>query len=411
MTLPVLGICLSLFFFFFSFSIVQASVTSSFPNDPFFERQWYLRQVQAPDAWQVSTGSRDIIVAVVDTGIDIDHPDLKDNIWTNEKEISGDGKDNDDDGFVDDVHGWNFVTHTSDTRPVYKQFQNEDSWSHGTMVASLIAAKGGNGIGMAGMSWNARILPLVALNADGDGQTEDVVRAIRFAETHGADIINLSLVGYEYDAELEREIKHATDIGILVVAANGNNGEREGINIDEVPAYPVCLDSGINAVVGVGGTDTLDQKAPFSNYGHICTDLSAPAQQLFVARPNFAHTPGATSTVSGYREDVTGTSLAAPLVSGAAALIKSVRPEWRGAQIRDRLLDTLDLIDRDATGTERGRYGAGRLNVGRAISGLVQPKLLQAPCARNTSCYTKHSASQIKKQKPALHKKKPARRK
>ncbi|GEM_PF-1596720 len=347
--------------------------TPTIPDDPRWERQWYLRQIHAPEAWSVTTGTRNVIVAVIDGGVDITHPDLRDNMWVNEKEIPGDGIDNDGDGYVDDVHGWNFVTDSPDVRPVFKRVQAEEAWSHGTMIASLIGAKGNDATGMAGVAWNVRLLPLVVLDADGAGTTADIEKAIRYAVNHGASVINLSLVGYDYDEALDQLIRNAADAGVVIVAATGNDDtSKSGINLDDTPAYPVCNDGGRNAVLGVGGTDPLDQKAPYANYGRVCTDISAPAQSIMAARPTFPHGDATRAPVNvpKYAEDVTGTSLASPLVAGVAALIKSVRPAWTVAQIQERILQTADPIEKDTASGQKGTFGFGRLNAGRALAGL-----------------------------------------
>ncbi len=342
------------------------------PDDTFWEKQWYLRQIQAPQAWAVTTGSRQVIVAVIDGGVDINHADLQGNIWTNMGEIPDDGIDNDQDGFVDDVHGWNFVTQKGDVRPVFKVTQYEDAWSHGTLVASLIGSRGNDGLGIAGVTWHVRLMPVVVLNGDGEGSVRNVIQAVRYAVNHGAHIINLSLAGYDYDEELDQLIRNAANAGVVIVAATGNDDVgSDGLNTDDAPVYPACMDAGNNIVLGVSGTDTLDQKAPYANYGKLCTDISAPAQELFGARPSYPHDAGrATSTVMGYIDKMTGTSLAAPLVSGVAALIKSVRPGWTAAQIRERIRLTADSIEDNLSIAEKGGLGVGRLNAGRALAGL-----------------------------------------
>ena len=339
------------------------------PNDTFWQKQWYMRQIQAPEAWAVSTGTRDVIVAVIDGGVDISHQDLRGNIWTNPGEIAGDGIDNDQDGFVDDVHGWNFVTNSPDVRPVYAETQSEEAWSHGTLVASLIGANGNNGIGIAGMAWNVRIMPLVVLDADGTGASEDVVQAIRYATNHGAKVINLSLAGYDYDDRMEEIIQKAAAAGVVIVAATGNDDvAKAGMDLDEIPVYPACIKGDTDLVIGVGGTDTLDQKSPYANYGSRCTDIVAPAQELFAARPSYPHDRAPTSSVPGYLDGVTGTSLAAPLVSGVAALLRGVHPDWSPVQVRARLMQTADNIESGLADGQKGKMGAGRLNAGRALA-------------------------------------------
>lgn len=363
----------------FCLTVPQIAFAKVTPNDTFFGKEWHLRQIQIEDAWEVTTGSSDIIVAMIDGGVDIKHPDLAPNIWVNDKEIPGDGLDNDGDGYRDDIHGWNYITHTGDVSAVRSEDQSVEAWSHGTMTASLLGAIGNNARGIAGVAWNVRLMPLVVLDQDGNGGTEDIVLAMRYAVSHGAKIINLSLVGYDYDDQLATMIERAHDAGVLIVAATGNNdGSEEGIDLDFMPGYPACMDVGKrNLILGVSGTDTLDQKAPYANYGHDCTDISAPGQAMFAARPSYSHDPHSTSTAPGYIDDITGTSLSAPLVSGVAALIWSVEPTWTVDQVRDRLLATADSIDSVLPAKQRGKLGVGRLNAKRALEGL--PPAVKTP--------------------------------
>lgn len=340
------------------------------PNDPYWSRQWYLRQIHMPDAWQIATGSPRVVVAVLDGGVDITHPELRDNIWTNPREIASDGIDNDQNGLVDDLHGWNFVSKNSDVGPIMSRYpQAEESWSHGTFVASLIGARGNNGVGMSGVAWRVQIMPLTVLDSDGFGNMQTVIQALRYAIQQHVDIINLSLSGTEYNEDLEQILKEAYDAGIFVVAATGNNeGSKFGVNTDVTPVYPACMDAQNNVVFGVGGTDTLDQKAPYANFGRSCTDLVAPAQAFFGARPSYHRTTDQSTSTAYYLEGMTGTSLAAPLVSGAAALLKSVRPDLTPEQIGEALRYSADSIETSLPIEEQGRMGAGRLNVARALA-------------------------------------------
>lgn len=357
------------------------------PNDSLWSNQWYLRQIHAPEAWSVTTGSRDVIVAVIDGGTDIEHPDLRENIWRNEQEVAGDNIDNDGDGFVDDTNGWNYVTKTNDVRPLYKAKQADEAWSHGTIISSLIAARGNDEQGMAGVSWNARIMPLVVLDADGGGEVRNVIAAMRFAVNHGASIINLSLVGTEEDPDLQEMIQRAKDAGVLVIAATGNaDDDKKGQDLDMVPLFPVCGDGIANDVLGVSGTDTLDQRAPYANFGKHCTDVAAPAQQLFAARPTYGHVRRHGNAPAGYINSITGTSLATPIVAGVAALVKSVRPAWTPAQIIKHLRDTATPIEENLQANEKGKMGAGRVDAGRALSALAPPiSSAPSPTARSVT--------------------------
>ena len=334
------------------FAPLTHAATSTFPNDPLYDRQWYLRQINAPDAWSVTKGSQAVTVALIDSGIDFEHPDL---------------------AHIHVVDGWNFVSNTSDTRPMVGPFQDDDAMSHGTIMASLLAAQGNNGIGMAGVVWNVSIMPLVVLDMNGFGSVNNIAAAVRYATAHHADIISISVVGYEPSVELDRALKEASDTGILVVAAAGNtSGWSDGLDLDYTPMYPACSLAGSKTVLTVSGTDALDQKAPYANFGYTCVAMSAPGFEMIGAHPfhGAAHDASSTEYVTG----VIGTSAAVPLVSGAAALIKSLRPDWKAEQIRARLIATVDPIDPIQSEDVRYRLGKGRLNVGRAVQGLVASK-------------------------------------
>lgn len=319
------------------------------PNDPAYPDQWYLHQINAPEAWAVTTGSAKVTVAVIDAGVDFEHP-----------EFAG----------LHVVDGWNFVTNTSDTRPLVGKNPDDTAMSHGTIVTSLLAARGNDGIGMAGVAWNITVMPLVVLDMNGSGTEGNIAKAVEYAIAHHADIISISLVGYEQDDGLEQAIKDATDAGILVVAAAGNtDGWKNGEDLDARPWYPACSLAGSTSVLTVSATDALDQKAPYANYGQSCVGISAPGFEMLAAHPFHGAARDASST--HYVTGVVGTSAAVPLVSGAAALIKSLRPDWTASQIRARLMATADPIDPIQSADVRGKMGAGRLNVGRAIAGLA----------------------------------------
>ena len=206
------------------FSAAEARV----PNDTFYSKQWYLRQINAEAAWDKTTGSDQVIVAVIDTGVDIDHEDLRDNVWTNAGELPGNGIDDDKNGFADDVHGWNFLANSNDVKP-HEPGASEDGFIHGTLVASLIAARGGNDVGVAGVAWNVKIMPLTALDGMGFGSSDDVAEAVRYAVTNGAQIINLSLEGYTNSTDITAALAYARSKGVLTVAASGNARRSDGL--------------------------------------------------------------------------------------------------------------------------------------------------------------------------------------
>lgn len=337
------------------------------PDDTFYPRLWYLRQIGAEAAWEKTTGSDQVVVAVIDTGVAIDHEDLRDNIWTNAADIPSNGADDDGNGFVDDVHGWNFLTKTGDVRP-REDGSTDAGFVHGTLVASLIGARGNNGIGVTGVAWRVKIMPVVALDETGGGSSSDVAEAIRYAVENGAHIINLSLEGYTDSADLSDALSFATSRGVLTVAASGNAPEDpNGIDLDVLRVYPACLSRDPSyGVIAVGGTDTLDQKALYSNYGS-CVNVLAPSYDLFGARPvSLAAT--SSDARNGYEGGFNGTSLAAPLVAGVAALLKSVHPLWRADELKARLMSSAIPIEGMRLAAYQGKLGQGRIDAALALA-------------------------------------------
>lgn len=342
---------------------VLASIT---PNDFYYKNQWYLAKIRVDSAWEKISESPDMVIAVIDSGIDTNHPDLRDNIWRNEKEIIGNKKDDDKNGFIDDVNGWDFVTNSPDPSPKFSSGWTEAGVSHGTMVAGIIAARGNNNQGVAGVTWRAKIMPLRVLNDKGDGKISDVIRAIDYATNNYADIINLSFVNFTYSEAMQEAIKRAHDSGVMIVAAAGNEqAAGEGYNIDKTPIYPACYDGqlGENMVIGVVATDALDQKARFSSYGSHCVDIAAPGISFFntVTPGSDIHDPN--KYYDGYWS---GTSMAAPLVSATLALIAQANPELSRREIVNILFASTDNISR-LNPTYLGQLGNGRLNVNQAV--------------------------------------------
>jgi subtilisin family serine protease/sugar lactone lactonase YvrE len=298
------------------------------PNDPLFAQQWEMlntgqgggtpgADIRATQAWQLTTGSPDVVVAIIDTGVDATHPDLAPNIWTNPGEIPDNGIDDDGNGYVDDVHGWDFANHDNDP---------DDDVGHGTHVAGTIAAVGDNGIGVAGVAWHVRIMPLKFLSGDGTGTTADAIAAIDYAVAMGARIANNSWGGGDFSQAMLDAIQEAADQDVLFVAAAGN----AAADTDTTPFFPAGYDA--PNILSVAASDRNDQLASFSNYGATTVDLAAPGVEIL-------------STLRGgiYGID-SGTSMAAPHVSGAAALILSVGPHMDVGSLRQRILDQTDPV-------------------------------------------------------------------
>lgn len=350
--------------FFAPSAALAADAARLVPNDTFYNHQWYMDYIKAPEAWVKlqTTSTRDVVVAIVDAGADFSHPDLQGALWTNPDE-NANGKDDDNDGLVDDIHGWNYVTDSPDTRPVDNGvIIDNGAWEHGTAIASLVAGRGNNDIGMAGVAWKAKIMPLVILGSDGSGATDRLAKAIRYAVDHRADIINLSLEGDSEDPDVSQAIKEATAKGVLVVVAAGN-GDGEGNNLDLQPLYPSCHTGAAGqGMLVVSAIQEDGSRNPSSNYGS-CVSLAAPGADILAARPTY-EADGNRKDVSGYGV-WSGTSMAAPLVSGSAAMLKAQHPGWTGEQLAQRLLATVQPFVKSI---DQQSMGQGVLDVASALA-------------------------------------------
>ena len=296
-------------------------------------------------AWEkYGNGSHDTIVAMIDTGICIDHEDLADAIWVNTDEIPGNGIDDDGNGYVDDVNGWNFY---HDNNQVYTG--EEDS--HGTHGAGTIRANSGNGIGIAGIcpGNRVRIMPVKALGGeDGDGSTASLIRAIRYAEENGAVICNLSLTSTTNDKALYEAIKNSSML-FIVAAGNGDPVTGKGVNIDETPFYPAAYD--LDNIISVANITCDGSLHGSSNYGAASVDLAAPGTYIL------STTPGNTYSY------MSGTSMAAPMVTGAAAMVYSYFDGIGVADVKEILMSTVTPLESLTGKTVTG----GMLNVAAAL--------------------------------------------
>ncbi|HAO81103.1 MAG: peptidase S8 and S53, subtilisin, kexin, sedolisin [Parcubacteria group bacterium GW2011_GWA2_42_80] len=339
---------------------------SLIPNDTYYSEQTsYLNQIRSYEAWdKPMSDSLRPVIAVLDTGIDINHPDLSPNIWFNPWEVPGDRIDQDQNGFVDDQYGWDFINNVPGGTPKLEEGWIELAVQHGTIVAGVAGAVGNNAQGVAGVAWKARLMPVRVLDSKGVGDTVTVARGIDYAIRNRADIINLSFVGSLSDPVLEDAIKRAYNAGILVVAAAGNEA-AVGVDMNLVPQYPVCDDgpNGENFVIGVAAVDAADRLAGFSNYGSKCIDISAPGTDIYSTQYVNAAEPKLTKPYGGYWS---GTSVAAPLVSGSLALLKSAYPTYSASQLRDILIASGDQIDSLNQQIYRGKLGR-RLNLRQAF--------------------------------------------
>ncbi|MDZ4229709.1 MAG: S8 family serine peptidase, partial [Candidatus Veblenbacteria bacterium] len=337
------------------------------PNDTYYQEQRpYLEQVKAHEAWDkpTNTSASRPVIAILDTGVDIAHPDLAANIWFNPWEVPGDRIDQDQNGYVDDQYGWDFIANTTGGTPKLDAGWSELAVQHGTIVAGVAAAVGNNAQGVAGVAWRARLMPVRVLDSKGVGDTVTVARGIDYAVRNRADIINLSFVGPLSDPVLEDAIRRAYAAGILVVAAAGNEA-AVGVDMNRLPQYPVCDDgpNGENFVIGVAAVDAQDRLAEFSNYGSRCIDISAPGVRVFSTQFVAEGEPKLSKPYGGYWS---GTSVAAPVVSGALALLKAAYPTLSPSQLRDLLINSGDQIDAANQTVYRGQLGR-RLNLRAAF--------------------------------------------
>jgi subtilisin family serine protease len=337
------------------------------PDDPDYSKQWYLSRIEADSAWTKIRDTSDITVAIIDSGVDINNPDLKNNVWKNAKENPNNGIDDDKNGFIDDVNGWDFVNNIPDPRPKFEEAWTEAGISHGTMVAGIIGAEGNNEKGVTGVTWKTKLMPLRVLNDKGEGKINSVVRAIDYATANGANIINLSFVTFSYSQSLQDAIARAYHAGVIIVAAAGNDQNNgDGTNTSKTPIYPACMDgaNGENMVIGVAATDALDQKAAFSSYGFKCVDIAAPGISFFNTITYGGNPEHLDRNYDGYWS---GTSMATPVVSGVMALVAQVNPDLSQSDIVNLVLGSADNISL-LNPNYLGQLGHGRVNANRAVN-------------------------------------------
>ncbi len=329
------------------------------PNDPRYSEQWGWNNtgqtggtanadIDAPEAWNVFTGSPNTVVAVIDTGVDYTHPDLAANMWVNPGEISGNGIDDDGNGYVDDVHGYDFANNDGDPM---------DDHSHGTHVSGTIGAVGNNNLGVTGINWNVRIMAVKFLDASGNGTVANAIRGLNYAVENGATISNNSYGGSaaeDSDPLFQEAIQNAANFGHIFVAGAGNStSDNDGLGF-----YPASFDA--DNIISVAATDDNDSLASFSNYGATSVDLAAPGVDILSTLPNNQY--GLLS----------GTSMATPHVTGVVALVRGLHPDWTYQQVIDRVFNSVDYLP-----SLDGRVlTSGRLNAARAILDLDGPRIV-----------------------------------
>ncbi len=328
--------------------IVSAAVI---PDDTRFSELWGMHNtgqtggtadadIDAPEAWDISVGSRDVVVGVIDTGVDYNHPDLVDNIWTNPGEIPGDGIDNDGNGYVDDVHGINAITNTGDPM---------DDQGHGSHVSGTIGATGNNNLGVVGVNHQVSIVGCKFLDSSGSGSTSDALKCMDYMVALKNNGVNVRVLnnswggGGSSDAMIEA-INNTEAADIMFVAAAGNSASDNDVS----PSYPASYTH--DSVVAVASTTDTDAMSSFSQYGLTSVDLGAPGSAIL-------------STTGGGYASFSGTSMATPHVAGAAALVLSVNPDLTVLEVKNLLMesgdDNADLAGKTVSGK--------RLNVATAL--------------------------------------------
>lgn len=341
----------------------------TYPNDPSFSEQWTHENtgqwgglpgadIDSVAAWDLSTGSDSVVVAITDSGVDFRHPDLEANIWTHPGEdpwddprdpTTGNGVDDDLNGYVDDWKGYDFagpnlLIPVPDNNPT-------DGYGHGTHVAGIVAAVGDNGIGVTGVSWNAKIMPLkIGPESDGLFTVFVLGEAIDYAVANGADIINASWAAPVVNIRtLEQAVRKADAAGVLFVAAAGNAAlDNDGL----IKFYPACYP--FDNVIAVAATDHYDELASYSNFGRTSVHVGAPGSDVLSTLPS--------PQAYGY---MSGTSMATPCVAGALALIRSAHPTESYLEIRDRLFSGVEQIPALQGRTVTG----GRINLYNSLAG------------------------------------------
>lgn len=325
------------------------------PNDPLFGDQWAMHNtgqytgaipnidMNLPEAWAIQTGSQNVVVAVIDDSVDINHSDLYANIWTNPGEIPGNGIDDDNNGFIDDVHGWDFVANDND--PSATPGRDE---GHGTNVAGCIGAAGNNGRMMSGVNWNVSVMPLKFF-----GDVAGELAALDYAINNGAKIVNASWGGPQFSRAESAGMVKLRDNGILLVAAAGNN---DGNN-DKVADYPSSLP--YPNILAVAAHDIRGQYTSWTHVGQTNVDLAAPGLSVISLATSDSYTR------------VSGTSFSSPYVAGVAALVLAQYPTSTYQEIKGRIMaSTVAMNELGLSATD------GRLDAATALSISPQPEIV-----------------------------------
>ncbi|HVG32875.1 MAG TPA: S8 family serine peptidase [Pyrinomonadaceae bacterium] len=320
------------------------------PDDPMFDEQWSLdnhgqnggktlADISAVRAWAKTTGSSDVVVAVIDSGVDYTHQDLMNNIWVRPPDVAQ--YTDDELGVIDDTYGFNAVNDNGDPM---------DQNGHGTHCAGIIGAEGGNQLGIAGVNWKVEIMPLKFIDASGSGTTKDAIKAINYVIDRKRAGVNVRIISASwgstmYSKALEDVIREAGEEGILFIAASGNSSA----DADRSPHYPASYD--LPNVISVAALTRQDELASFSNYGAKSVHVAAPGAEIL------------STWLGGEFREASGTSMATPEVAGVAALVLSAESDLSMKELRERLLKSVDKLDSLSGKVSSG----GRINAARAV--------------------------------------------
>jgi subtilisin family serine protease len=314
------------------------------PNDYNAAGQWHLDRINAPSAWNISTGSAAVTIAIVDNGVNYMHEDLAANAWVNPGEIAGNGFDDDLNGYVDDIHGADIADNDGDPAPPANS--NATPFAHGTHCAGIAAAVTDNAIGVSSIGYRTRIMAVkCASSSSAGGALSSVFDGVDYAISEGADIISMSFASAAASPTWAYLTTTANALGVVLVGAAGNDGTN-------TPYYPAASDF----VIAVGATETNDSKASYSNYGN-WVDVMAPGSGIYSTLPDGGNSYGLR----------TGTSMACPLVAGLAGLVLSLNPALTPAQVEDVIKGGCDNID-GMNSAYIGQLGWGRINAWQALA-------------------------------------------
>lgn len=336
--------------------------TTALPNDSNFNEMWGLEIIQMEQAWDISTGSSDIIVSISDTGIDYEHPDLAANMWTNTAELNGrDNFDDDGNGCIDDIYGCDTANNDGDPMP------SPENGEHGTHVAGTVGAVGNNARGVVGINWNIKLMAAKGFpDGQGNASLSALLDSVYYSANNGARVINCSWGGRGSPDQASRDaFQYAIDQGVVPVVAAGNDTMNAN----------AFSPAGISFVLTVGATNTADELATFSNYGSII-DIVAPGGDI--RRNGIGRNDVILSTFPNNRyAGIQGTSMAAPHIAGLAGLILSINPNLSVQEVMDIIVDNGDMIDVHASNPSRTSYRYPRMNALKAAqvaqSTLPQP--------------------------------------